>query len=62
MTRLQSMVGYKLFKENEDDSIEVLRILKVRKGAQDPDTITVMDEATKERKIFLQNILKDLLH
>ena len=59
MTRLQSMVGYKLFKESEDsDSIEVLRILKVRKGAQDPDTITVMDEATKEKKIIPTEYIK----
>lgn len=54
MGKLYGMVGYKLFKENEDGSVHILRIVEVRKpykltsNTKDPAEIKVRDEETKE--------------
>ena len=57
--RLQNCVGYKLFKENEDN-IEILRIMHVKKYKQgNPAEITVRDESTKEVKKIRVDSLKD---
>jgi hypothetical protein len=50
------MIGYKLFKEREDGSIHMLRIVdmrkpfKITKDTKDPAEITVYDYDTEERK------------
>ncbi len=62
--RLYNMVGYKLFKQREDGSIHMIRIVAVRKPfkikscTKDPSEITIYDYDTDERKKVLVESLK----
>lgn len=53
---LYNMIGYKLYKENEDGSIHMIRIVGMRKPykiteyTKDPAEITIYDYDTNERK------------
>lgn len=61
MENLQSMIGVKLFKEL-DDSVEILRIVHVRKYANpkdNPSEITVRNEGTGENKKVRVDSLKE---
>lgn len=54
--RLYNMIGYKLFKQNEDGSVHMLRIVhmhrpfKITDSTKDPTEITVYDYDTKEKR------------
>ena len=66
--RLYNMLGYKLFKEKEDGSLHVVRIVHIRKpfkitsSTKDPDEMTIFDKAylslTPEQRKFRVNIIK----
>ena len=57
--RIQSMVGYKLFREHED-YIEMIRIVHSRKYKDgDPSVIKIRDESTGEVKKVRVDSLKD---
>lgn len=61
MFKIQNCVGYKLFKVLEDGSIDLLRIMHVRKYSDGgaPSEITVRDENTKEVKKVRVDSLSD---
>lgn len=61
MEKLQAMVGYKLFKELEDNTIELIRIVHVQKykDGKNPVEITIRDEGTQEVKKMRVENLKD---
>lgn len=51
---LKSMIGYKFFKDN-DDSLNMIRLLKIRGNGE----CTVLDEATNHKIIMKEDDLKD---
>lgn len=63
--RLYNMIGYKLFKENEDGSIHMIRIVgmrrpyKINAATKDPDEITIFDYATDEKRKVKVTELKE---
>lgn len=58
--KLQAMVGYKLFKELEDGTIDLIRITKVPKsGFSEPTEIYIKNEGTGETKKVKVESLKD---
>lgn len=58
--RLQAMVGYKLFKELEDGTIDLIRIVNCRKYKEgNPSEIVIRNEATKEIKKVRVDSLSD---
>lgn len=63
--KLYNMIGYKLFKQREDGSIHMIRIVGVRKPfkinsyTKDPSEISIYDYDTKEKKKVLVESLKD---
>ena len=62
--RLYNMVGYKLFKQKEDGSVHMIRIVGVRKPykiksyTKDPSEITIYDYDSNEKKKVLVESLK----
>ena len=63
--RLYNMLGYKLFKEKEDGSLHVVRIVHIRKpfkitsSTKDPDEMTIFDYDTNERRKVRVSDFKD---
>ncbi len=63
--RLYNMIGYKLFKENEDGSIHMIRIVgmhkpfKITDSTKDPSEITIYDYDTKEKSKVRVDSLKE---
>lgn len=63
--RLYNMIGYKLFKEKEDGTIHMIRIVgmkkpfKITSTTKDPSEITIYDYDTNERKKVRVDSLKD---
>lgn len=63
--RLYSMIGYKLFKFDEDNNIHMIRIVymhkpfKIDSSTKDPAEVTIYDYDTKERRKIRTEALKD---
>lgn len=63
--KLFAMVGYKLFKENEDGSVHMIRIVnvhkpyKIDKNTKEPSEITIYDYDTNETKKVRVDSLSD---
>ena len=63
--RLYSMIGYKLFKFDEDNNINMIRIVymhkpfKIDSSTKDPAEVTIYDYDTKERRKIRTEALKD---
>lgn len=59
--KLQAMIGYKLFKIQEDDSVDIIRIMNVKKYKDGgiPSEILVRDENSKEVKKVRVDSLSD---
>ena len=58
--KISAMLGYKLFKVNEDDSVTLIRVIDMKKYSDnaDPVEVTVRDEDTKEVKKVRVDSLK----
>lgn len=63
--RLYNMIGYKLFKEREDGSVHMVRIVgmdrpfKITNNAKDPSEIIIYDYDTKEKSKVRVDFLKE---
>lgn len=63
--RLYNMIGYKLFKELDDGSVHLVRIIgmhkpyKITSSTKDPSEITIYDYSDNERKKVRVDSLKD---